>query len=307
MKRIQKMQKTAAIQRAEKKEIQRKEQERIDEMKKTNPQGYLASLYMKRKEILDKLEEIKRKKAEFSSRGTNASQRRMQTIAALGIESENNKKGGEDNFGRSDSDWEVYRGLSRDVLEEEEDENNQQLADLEDIISAADPNFNMGAGAKPPTAEDFQIIMSAERFRGIESVFEPAIFGIEQAGIIEIIEGILKLYDSETRNILARNIYITGGFSQVPGLANRIEKEMKMLLEPGSDIIIQYSENPMLDAWKGAALFARNEDLDPYWITLKDYEEKGASYLKEHQCSNLNIEYTPSDIPVIIPKKKKYL
>ena len=135
------MQKTAAVQRAEKKESQRKEQERIEEMKKSNPQAYLQNLYSKRKDILDKLEEIKRKKQELTSRGSTASQRRMQTIAALSIGGD--KKGSEDNFGKSDHDWEVYRGISKDTLEDEEDEHQQQLGEIEELISAADPcNIN---------------------------------------------------------------------------------------------------------------------------------------------------------------------
>ena len=80
------MQKTAAILRAEKKETQRKEQERIEEIKKSNPQAYIQSLYMKRKDLMDKLDDTKRKKTEFNNRYSNASQRRMQTIAILGID-----------------------------------------------------------------------------------------------------------------------------------------------------------------------------------------------------------------------------
>ena len=48
----------------------------------------------------------------------------------------------EDTFGKSDADWEIYRGISKDVLSEEEDEYQQQLGDLEELISAADPSMN---------------------------------------------------------------------------------------------------------------------------------------------------------------------
>jgi len=131
------MQKTAAIQRAEKKELQRKEQEKAEEMKKNNPQAYIQSLYAKRTETMEKIEEIKRRKQELTSRGSTASQRRMQTIAALSIGSD--KKGVEDTFGKSDNDWEVYRGISRDALEDEEDEYQQQLAEVEELLTVADP------------------------------------------------------------------------------------------------------------------------------------------------------------------------
>jgi len=131
------MQKTAATQRAEKKELQRKEQDKTDEMKKDNPKAYIQSLYAKRTEMMNKLEEVKRKKQELTSRGSTASQRRMQTIAALSIGSD--KKGVEDTFGKSDNDWEVYRGISKDALEDEEDEYQQQLVDIEELLAVSDP------------------------------------------------------------------------------------------------------------------------------------------------------------------------
>ena len=62
----------------------------------------------------------------------------------------------------------------------------------------------MGIGIKAPSAEDFQIILSAERFRGIETVFEPEICGVEQAGIIELIETIIKQYDENTKKQIGR-------------------------------------------------------------------------------------------------------
>jgi actin-related protein 5 len=130
------MQKTAATQRAEKKESQRKEQEKAEEIKKNNPQAYIQSLYTKRTELLNKIEEVKKKKQELTSRGSTASQHRMQTIAALSIGTD--KKGVEDTFGKSDNDWEVYRGISRDALEDEEDEYQQQLAEAEELLIVAD-------------------------------------------------------------------------------------------------------------------------------------------------------------------------
>ena len=56
-------------------------------MKKSNPQKYIQSLYVKRNELLDKLDDTKRRKVEFSSRYSSASQRRMQALAVLGSDS----------------------------------------------------------------------------------------------------------------------------------------------------------------------------------------------------------------------------
>lgn len=77
MKRIQKMQKTAAQMREERKIQLKQEREKIDEIKQSDPDAYLKQLYFKRKEILDRITERSRRKEEFSKRGSKAAQRRL--------------------------------------------------------------------------------------------------------------------------------------------------------------------------------------------------------------------------------------
>ena len=71
-KRIQKMQKTAAVMREERKLQMKFEREKIEEMKSGDPDAYLRQLYGKRKEILDRIAERSRRKEEFSKRGSKA-------------------------------------------------------------------------------------------------------------------------------------------------------------------------------------------------------------------------------------------
>ena len=104
-------------------------------------------------------------------------------------------------------------------------------------------------------------------------MFEPSIFGTDQAGIIELIEDILKHYDTETRNKLISNIYVTGGFSLTKNFDTRLEKELRCIVDPDLPVVVQYSDDPLSDAWKGAAMFCKEEEVER--ITAKDYEEKG--------------------------------
>lgn len=46
------------------------------------------------------------------------------------------------------------------------------------------------------------------------------------------------------------------------------------------------SNDPVLDSWKGARKWAMSPDCDELSITRKDYEEKGAGYIKEHMVTN---------------------
>ena len=71
-KRIQKMQKTAAQMREERKMQQKIDREKIEDLKQSDPEAYLRNLYGKRKEILDRISERSRRKEEFSKRGSKA-------------------------------------------------------------------------------------------------------------------------------------------------------------------------------------------------------------------------------------------
>ena len=71
-KRIQKMQKTAGMMREEKKQQMKQERDKIDELKSSDPDAYLKSLYDKRKEVLDRMAERARRKEQFSKRGSKA-------------------------------------------------------------------------------------------------------------------------------------------------------------------------------------------------------------------------------------------
>ena len=67
---------------------------------------------------------------------------------------------------------------------------------MEDKIQEADPDFHLlllkkEQGGKENTAEDYQMRLWADRYRGAEIVFQPCIVGFDCQGLTEIIEQIL--------------------------------------------------------------------------------------------------------------------
>ena len=61
--------------------------------------------------------------------------------------------------------------------------------------------------------------------------------------------------------------------------------------------ILQFTENPSLDAWLGARQWVTSSGIGNVWITRAEYQEKGGDYLKEHMASN---RYLPH--PVLVNK-----
>ena len=305
MKRIQKMQKNAYYSRLEKREIARREKEKIENLKKDNKEKYLVSLYRNKKEILERLAKYEELKRDMVNRHSKTNMKRMQTLAELGKDSNEGGSGGsstkgeEDDFGKNDEDWEIYREVNKNNINEEEEEDMNRLHDIENQISEIDTMYfsNVQQYQYNYYQENDYFILGVEQFRCAELLFKPYIIGIDQAGIIEIISQIFKNMSSDTQSNLAKNIFLTGGNTNYPFLKERIYHDLRSYLPVGIDINIMKAEDPILDTWKGARLFfndtygdknGKNDLANSIYITRKEYDEYGIDYFKEHFCGNAN-------------------
>ena len=303
MKRIQKMQKNAYYSRLEKKEQARKEKEKIEKLKNENKDKYLVSLYRTKKEILERLAKYDELKRDMVNRHSKTNMKRMQTLAELGKGADEMEKGSnweDDDFGKNDEDWEIYREVNKNNINEEEEEDYNRLHDIENQISEIDKNYfgNVQQYQYNFYKENDYFILGVDQFRCAELLFKPYIIGVEQAGIIEIISQIIKNMKLETKINLAKNIFITGGNTYYPFLKERVYHDIRSYLPVDIDINVMKAENPVLDAWKGARLFfndtynsngIKNNLRNDIYITKKEYEEFGVEYFKEHFCGNIKI------------------
>jgi actin-related protein 5 len=128
---------------------------------------------------------------------------------------------------------------------------------------------------------------------------QPSIIGVDQAGISETLEFVLKKYPPQLQDRLANNILLTGSLSGLSGFARRVERDVREFRPAGSSLRVTVARDPGLDAWKGAANWAKANagEEEAAFVTRRDYEEKGAEYLKEHSCSN---RYWVSPEPVVV-------
>ena len=304
MKRIQKMQKNAYYSRLEKKELARKEKEKIEKLKNENKDKYLVSLYRTKKEILERLAKYEELKRDMVNRHSKTNMKRMQTLAELGKDSDGMERGGsnweDDDFGKNDEDWEIYREVNKNNINEEEEEDYNRLHDIENQISEMDKNYfgNVQQYQYNFYHENDYFILGVDQFRCAELLFKPYIIGVEQAGIIEIISQIFKNMNINNKKNLAKNIFITGGNTYYPFLKERIYHDLRSYLPIDVDIKVKRAANPVLDAWKGARLFfndtyslngIKNNLRNNIYISKKEYEEYGVEYFKEHFCGNIKI------------------
>ena len=62
----------------------------------------------------------------------------------------------------------------------------------------------------------------------------------------------------------------------------------------GSTFSVRCAEDKLLDGWKGASTWGREEGNREWFVTRADYQERGSEYMKEHPASNPYITPLPS-------------
>jgi len=290
------------------------QQRRDDEKRENDPEGWIEARREARQVMINRIKERDRLKADLGNRKSLASQMRMKNIANLA--SDNPKKrrrgGDDDNFGADDADWGIYRqiGTGEGSDDEEEEDLGASLKNIEAELLKYDPNFTeestqdaqkdwtksllhsflRGPWPYDPESarENNQVHLNVERIRVPEVIFQPAIAGIDQAGIVEIAENIItqRLMGEVRRDDMLKDVFLTGGYTMFQGFEERIRDELRAVLPAESTLGIRKAKDPILDAWKGASQWASKPESRKSFITKEDYMEKGGEYLKEHNLGN---------------------
>lgn len=82
-------------------------------------------------------------------------------------------------------------------------------------------------------------------------------------------------------------MFVTGGLTSLPGFAERVGAALRSILPVGTPLQIKRAKDPLLDAWRGAAMIAQDRNYTGLTVTRKEYEEYGGDYIKEHGLGNL--------------------
>ena len=292
------------------------EEERLDlERRENDLEGWLEDKRTARAALLQKIKERDRLKADLGNRKSLASQMRMKTLANLASDAPGRKRrrgGDDDNFGANDDDWGVYRTVQTgDQSDDEEEEDfGAGLKNIEAQLLQFDPTFTENntleaqsdwtkslvhaflRGPRPfdpeSQKEAHQIHLNVERIRVPEIVFQPAIAGLDQAGLVEIAADIInqRFSSQQDRAALLNDIFLTGGNTLFQGFEERLKRELRAVLPVEASMNVRHAANPVFDAWKGAAQWAREPGFAEKSVSREEYLEKGSEYIKEHNLGN---------------------
>lgn len=234
---------------------------------------------------------------------------RMKTLANLASDAPSKKRrrgGDDDNFGANDEDWGVYRtvAIGEQSDDEEEEDLDAEMRDLEAQLLKYDPAFSESktmAAAKDWTKslmhaflrgprpfdsesqqETHQLHLNVERIRIPEVVFQPAIAGLDQAGLIDIAADMINhgMGSPEDRIDILKDIFLTGGNTLFTGFEERLSTELRAVLPIEASMRVRQASDPLLDAWKGAAQWSNGSAFKHSRVTREEYSEKGLEYMK---------------------------
>lgn len=141
-----------------------------------------------------------------------------------------------------------------------------------------------------------QIHIGVELHRVPELLFQPSMVGSIEAGLVETIDYVLRLFTPEEQMVLVNNVFLSGSCSRFPGLPERLSRELTEIRPFQSTHKVRTAEDATLDSWYGAQRYVRENELKAISIMREEYLEFGGDFLRTHGTSNRFYE-TPSPLP----------
>lgn len=119
--------------------------------------------------------------------------------------------------------------------------------------------------------------------------------GSSEAGLVELIDYVLKLFSADEQQSLVNNIFLTGSSCKFPGLIERLNRELTEIRPFKSSFKVSVAKDPTLDGWFGAQKYAKDNNLKDISVSRANYQEFGGDFLRTHGASNAFFE-TPMPI-----------
>jgi actin-related protein len=114
-----------------------------------------------------------------------------------------------------------------------------------------------------------------ERFRCAEALFKPSMLGHDYEGVhVATYNSIMKC-DMDVRKDLYSNIVLSGGTSMLPGLSERLSKEIGSLAPQSMRIKVVAPPERKHSVWIGGSILASLSTFQQMWITKAEYDESG--------------------------------
>lgn len=131
------------------------------------------------------------------------------------------------------------------------------------------------------TLSDGQVVvLGEERFKTPETLFQPALLGLDFFGIHNIIQNSIQKCDTDLRKYLYANIVVSGENTCYSGIAERLRKELSILAPSSMEINVIAPAQRDISVWKGGSRLASFETFLQAFISKSAYQQNGPSIVQ---------------------------
>ncbi|TRY87736.1 hypothetical protein DNTS_031803 [Danionella cerebrum] len=126
------------------------------------------------------------------------------------------------------------------------------------------------------------VSLAQERFQATEILFSPELIGRDHCGLHKSLFRSIQKSDIDLRRSFLENILLAGGNSLLPGLPQRLHRELSLLspVDQLSCVRVKNVPDPFFSVWQGgAALASHLTPMDEVWISAQEFQEYGPSIL----------------------------
>ena len=119
------------------------------------------------------------------------------------------------------------------------------------------------------------VVLSNERFRCPEVLFQPSLLGKEILGIHDQVFRTLMNCESDFRKDLYANIVLSGGTTMFPGIGERLHRELTALVPSTMIVKVLAPPDRKYSVWIGGSILASMSGFQSMWITKAEYGGTG--------------------------------
>eukprot|EP01083_Nonionella_stella_P066194 174108_1 len=145
--------------------------------------------------------------------------------------------------------------------------------DFDEEIQKAEQSSDLEKNYELPDGQ--MITVGAERFRCAETMFKPHLIGMEQEGIHKLTFESIMRCDVDIRKDLYNNLVLSGGSTMFPGIAERLTKEMNLLVPDSMKVKCVAPPERKYSVWIGGSILASLSTFEEMWLTKDEYDEAG--------------------------------
>jgi centractin len=123
------------------------------------------------------------------------------------------------------------------------------------------------------------LTLSSERFQAPNVLFDPFLFGSEEAGVADVLVTSIMKSDIDLRSKLYSQIVLAGGSTLFPGFGDRMLFEMRSRSPSHTRIRISAPPERLHSAYVGGSILASLATFKSMWVSRAEYEEHGSVVL----------------------------